>query len=131
MGEDEFIETTVGKCSLLKLLNEGYQDLKSLFTGCKFRFAEFYSKVTVVPSGYTTQSLFFTSFALDSVPTDQQWVDAIVVEISGIPGVATVTADILKNEILVLTQPGSNQLIGQEIRIELIIDYTFECEEVT
>ena len=131
MGEDEFTETPVGKCSLLKLLNEGYQELIELFTGCKFRFAEFYTKVSVIPSGYTGQTLFFTSYALDSVPTDQQWVDAIVSELLNIPGVYSVNADLVKNEILVLTQPGSNQLVGQEIRIELIIDYTFECEETT
>jgi hypothetical protein len=131
MGEKNFEITPSGKCSLLKLLNEGYQELIKLFSGCKFRFAEFNAKVSVIPSGYITETMFFTSYSLDSVPTDEQWADTLVSLISTIPGVYSVTSNLVENEILVLTVPGSTELIGKEIRIELIIDYTFECEEVS
>ncbi len=127
MGEDIFETTEVSKCSILKIFNDGYQEIVE--PNCDLDYAEFFAEVTVIPDGYTNQSLFYTSYSLTSVPTDQQWADILVSLIFTIPGVMNVTADLDTNQILVTTIPGTTNLNGQEIQIKLIIEYYLDCEE--
>lgn len=127
MGEDEFELTEIGKCSILKIFNDGYQEIVE--PNCELSFALFFARVTVIPSGYTDESMFFTSYSLTSIPTDEEWVNVLVSLISNIPGVWTVEPDLISNQLLVKTLPGTTNLNGQEIRVELIIEYYLDCEE--
>lgn len=130
MGEDILQITPIGKCSLLKYLNDGFQEIQDILEGCELSYAIFSVKVSLLPNGYSNQNFFYTSTALTDVPSDQLYLDTIVNLISGINGVWKVYSDLVKNEIVVYSLPGSDDLNGQEIQIELIIDYFLDCLEV-
>jgi hypothetical protein len=127
MGEDVFELTQIGKCSLLKLYNEGYQEIRDVYPDCVMEYSEFIAKVTVTPSGYTAEQYFYTSNSLTDVPDDQLWIDTLVSLISNIPGVLSVEVNVPNNTILVNTIPGSTNLNGQKIKVELVINYVLDC----
>lgn len=127
MGAEVFNVQSPTKFGLLQMLNEGYYDLTSGNTNCDLINATFIAKVSVNPSGVVASQNFFTSTSLVQAPTDNQWYDTIKTLLLGIPGVGNVTIDQLNNQITIETSRNNNSLEGQEIVIDLIIQYDIIC----
>jgi hypothetical protein len=131
MGEEIFQITPIGKCSILKLFNDGYQEVKIGLDECSFFFAVFTAKVRVTPGIFENESLFYVSSSLLDVPSDEEWVNTIVQLLYTIPGVYSVDANLGLNQIVVTTIPGDNSLSDSKISIDLDINYFFQCEGVS
>jgi hypothetical protein len=127
MGAEVFNIESPTKFGLLQMLNEGFFDLTSGNTSCDLISAVFTAKVSVNPSGIIATQNFFTSTSLVQVPTDNQWYDIIKTLLLGIPGVGNVTINQLNNQIIIETSRNNTSLEGQEIVIELAIDYNIIC----
>lgn len=127
MGAEIFNVQSPTKFGLLQMLNEGYYDLTSGNTSCDLISATFTAKVSVNPSGIVSSQNFFTSTSLVQSPTDNQWYDTIKTLLLGIPGVGNVTIDQLNNQITIETSRNNTSLEGQEIVVDLIIEYDIIC----
>lgn len=127
MGAEIFNIQSPTKFGLLQMLNEGYFDLTSGNVGCELLSATFTAKVSVNPSGIVATQNFFTSTSLVQVPTDNQWYNTIRTLLLGIPGVGNVIIDQLNNQITIETSRNNTSLQGQEIVIDLVIDYNIIC----
>ena len=127
MGAEVFNIQSPTKFGLLQMLNEGYFDLTSGNVGCELLSATFTAKVSVNPSGIVATQNFFTSTSLVQVPTDNQWYNTIRTLLLGVPGVGNVIIDQLNNQITIETSKNNTSLQGQEIVIDLVIDYNIIC----
>jgi hypothetical protein len=127
MGAEIFNIESPTKFGLLQMLNEGYYDLTTENTNCNLISATFTAKVSVNPSGTITSQNFFTSTSLVQAPTDSEWYDAIRTLLLAIPGVANVIIDEPNNQITIETTKNNTTLEGQEIVIDLVIDYNIIC----
>jgi hypothetical protein len=127
MGAEVFNIESPTKFGLLQMLNEGFFDLTSGNTGCDLINAIFTAKVSVNPSGIVSSQNFFTSTSLVQAPSDNLWYDTIRTLLLGIPGVGNVTIDQINNQITIETSRNNTSLEGQEIVIDLVIDYNIIC----
>jgi hypothetical protein len=127
MGAEIFNIDSPTKFGLLQMLNEGYYDLTSENTNCNLISATFTAKVSVNPSGTITSQNFFTSTSLVQAPTDSQWYDAIRALLLAIPGIGNVIIDETNNQITIETTKNNTTLEGQEIVIDLVINYNIIC----
>ena len=127
MGAEIFNIDSPTKFGLLQMLNEGYYDLTSQNTNCNLISATFTAKVSVNPSGTITSQNFFTSTSLVQAPTDSQWYNAIRTLLLAIPGVGNVIIDETNNQITIETTKNNTTLQGQEIVIDLVINYNIIC----
>jgi len=127
MGAEIFNIQSPTKFGLLQMLNEGYYDLTTGNTSCDLISATFTAKVSVNPSGIVASQNFFTSTSLVQAPSDNQWYNTVRTLLLGIPGVGNVTIDQLNNQITIETSRNNTSLEGQEIVIDLIIDYDIIC----
>ena len=84
-------------------------------------------KVSAQPIGLNAQNTFFTATTLNNPPSDNLWYDTIKQLLLSIPGILSVTIDQLNNQITIATNPASNSLDGQEIIVELAIEYDIMC----
>jgi hypothetical protein len=127
MGAEIFNIDSPTKFGLLQMLNEGYYDLTSQNTNCNLISATFTAKVSVNPSGTITSQNFFTSTSLVQAPTDSQWYNTIRTLLLAIPGVGNVIIDENNNQITIETTKNNTTLQGQEIVIDLVINYNIIC----
>jgi hypothetical protein len=127
MGAEVFNIQSPTKFGLLQMLNEGYNDLTSGNTSCDLISATFIAKVSVNPSEIVSSQNFFTSTSLVQVPTDNEWYDTLTTLLLGIPGVGNVTIDQLNNQITIETSRNNTSLEGQEIVVDLVIEYDIIC----
>lgn len=127
MGAEIFNVQSPTKFGLLQMLNDGYYDLTTGNTSCDLISATFTAKVSVNPSGVVASENFFTSTSLVQAPSDNQWYNTVRNLLLGIPGVGNVTIDQLNNQITIETSRNNTSLEGQEIVIDLIIDYDIIC----
>lgn len=127
MGAEVFNIQSPTKFGLLQMLNEGFFDLTSGNTSCDLLSASFTAKVSVNPSGIIASQNFFTSTSLVQVPTDNEWYDTIRDLLLGIPGVGNVIIDQLNNQITIETSRNNTSLEGEEIVIDIVIDYNIIC----
>lgn len=127
MGQEVFNIQSPSKFGLLQMLNEGYADLTSGNTNCSLISAQFTAKVSAQPVGLSAQSTFFTATTLNNPPTDNLWYNTIKQLLLSIPGILSVTIDQLNNQITIATNPANNSLDGQEIVVELAIEYDIMC----
>lgn len=127
MGEEIFNIQSPSKFGLLQMLNEGYVDLTSGNTNCSLISAQFIAKVSARPIGINAQSTFFTTTTLNNPPSDNLWYDTIKQLLLSIPGILSVSIDQINNQITIATNPASNSLDGQEIVVELVIEYDIMC----
>jgi hypothetical protein len=109
------------------MLNEGFYDLTLDNEGCDLVSATFTAKVSVTPLDLTTSELFFTTTSLNVGPTDNEYYDTIKQLLLTVPGIANVTINALTNQITIETTRGDDTLNGQEIIIDLIIEYDIMC----
>lgn len=129
MGAEIFNIESPTKYGLLQMLNEGFMDLTSGNTGCELLSATFTAKVSVNPSGIVDEETFFTSTSLIQVPTDNQWYNTLRGILLGVPGVGNVTIDQINNQITIETSRNNTSLEGQEIVVDLIIEYDIICSQ--
>lgn len=127
MGAEIFNIESPTKYGLLQMLNEGFMDLTTGNSGCELLSATFTAKVSVNPSGIVSSTNFFTSTSLVQVPTDNQWYNTLSDILLGVPGVGNVLIDQLNNQITIETSRNNTSLEGQEIVVDLIIEYNIIC----
>jgi len=127
MGEEIFQLESPTKNGLLQMLNEGFYDLTTGNTSCSLVSADFVAQVSVTPSGWTTSDTFFTSTSLVQAPSDNLWYDTIKTLLLAVPGVGNVIVDPLSNQITISTDPANTSLDGQQMVIDLIINYDITC----
>jgi hypothetical protein len=127
MGAEIFNIQSPTKFGLLQMLNEGYLDLTEDNSGCELISATFTAKISVNPSGVIASNNFFTSTSLIQVPSDNDWYTTVRNLLLGIPGVGNVIIDQLNNQITIQTSRTNTSLEGQEIVIDLIIEYNIIC----
>lgn len=127
MGAEIFNIQSPTKFGLSQMLNEGYIDLTTGNLGCELLSATFTVKISVNPSGVIASNTFFTSTSLNQVPTDNEYYTTVRNLLLGIPGLGNVVIDQLNNQITIQTSRGNTSLEGQEIVIDLIIEYNIIC----
>ena len=120
---------------LLDFLNEGFSDLVDMqFSGsttitnpkCDLNSAIFTTEYTLEPSGVTSGNTFYTGYTRTDVPTDSVYVDSIVDLVSAIPGIESVSYDLITNTINIIAEPG-NSITSQALTINLKIAYNISC----
>ena len=127
MGSEVFNISSPTKFGLLQMLNEGFYDLTLDNTSCDLVSATFTAKVSVSPLDLTTSETFYTSTGLIDAPADNLYYDTITQLLLSIPGVGNVIINELTNQITIETTRGNETLNGQEIIIDLIIEYDIIC----
>lgn len=128
MGQQIFSIDSPTKCGILQMYNEGFQDLTSGNTNCSLSSATFTAKVSVNPLGLSATQDIYTSNSLTDVPSDQTWYTTVRSMLYTVPGVGVVTVDPNNNLITIQTLPDSSILNGQQIIVELLINYGIICE---
>jgi hypothetical protein len=127
MGTDEFVIVSPTKCGIIQILNDGFADLTSGFTGCVLLNAEYIAKVQVQPQGIVLTNSFYNGTSLVDVPSDNLWYTTIENMLESIVGIVDVVIDPLNNQITIKADPSSS-IIDQQIIVELVIVYDIECE---
>lgn len=128
MASEIFSIQSPTKQGMIQMLNEGYFDLISGNTSCSLISADYTVGITVNPSGTTIQSVIpFSSTTLNQVPSDNLYYDTVKNLLLTIPGIGSVNVDSLNNQLTIQTIPEDNTLNGQEIIIDLIINYNIMC----
>ena len=74
-----------------------------------------------------TSYTFYTSTTLVDTPADNLYYDTITQLLLTVPGVGSVTTNPLDNIITIETTRGNDTLQGQEISVDLIIEYDIMC----
>jgi hypothetical protein len=95
--KDGFTTTTGTQRGLHEMLNEGYMDITSGYTGCSFNSAEFISQISINGSAFTQS--FYTATTLNDVPQDTLWQSTIESTLSGITEVGIYTINLLNNTL--------------------------------
>lgn len=127
MGSEEFTIDSPTKCGLQQMLNEGFQDLIEGNYSCNLVSAIFTAQVSVIPLGLSGSEIFYTSTALDDIPSDELWYDTIYALLMSIPGVYKVIIDAPNNVIKIESDPADTSLVNQEIILEVKINYNINC----
>jgi hypothetical protein len=127
MGEEVFNIESPTKFGLLQMLNEGFYDLTLDNERCDLVSATFTAKVSVTPLDLTTSETFFTTTSLNIAPTDNEYYDTIRELLLSVPGVGNVIINALTNQITIETARGNDTLNGQEIIVDLVIEYDIMC----
>lgn len=127
MGAEVFNISSPTKFGLLQMLNEGYNDLIADNTGCDLVSANFTAKVSVSPLNLETSQSFYTSTTLINAPSDNLYYDTITQLLLSVPGIGNVIVNPVENLITIETTKGNDTLQGQEIIIDLIIEYNIMC----
>lgn len=127
MGEETFNIESPTKCGLLQMLNDGFIELTEGNPSCSLVSAEFTAVVKVIPLDVSTSQTFFTTNSLQVPPSDDAWYLAVKTLLYTVPGVGTVTIDPTTDKITIQTIPNSIILSGQEIFVELRINYDIFC----
>ena len=120
---------------LLDFLNEGFSDLVNMeFSGsttitnpkCNLNSAIFTTEYTLEPSGITSGNTFYTGYTRTDVPSDSVYADSIVDLVGAIPGIDSVSYDLIRNTINIIAEPG-NSITSQVLTINLKIAYDISC----
>ena len=123
MGGENFTINSQTKFGLVQMLNEGFKYLTVGQTGCNLLQSVFDIKISVNPSGYSTNESFFTGYTLNSAPSDNLYINTLREMLLNIPGVGGVIVNGDTNQLTINTIPGDDTLIGQQIIVELVINY--------
>jgi hypothetical protein len=122
--EGNFIENPSTKRTLLKTLNEGFNDSIADNVNCRLESANFSIVVTVSGSVYTDQ--FYSSTSLTDVPSDSLYYSALQAVLDSVVGVGAVIIDQNTN-ILTINTDCNLTLSDQEIMVDLVINYVINC----
>jgi hypothetical protein len=95
---DNLFTTTTGtQRGFSEMLNEGYIDITSGYTGCSFNSAELTCEVTINGSAFT--QTFYTATTLNDVPQDSLWQTTIEGILSTIPDVGDYEINLINNTL--------------------------------
>jgi hypothetical protein len=120
---------------LLDFLNEGFSDLVNAeFSGsttildpkCSLNSAIFNVEYTLEPSGLTNSNSFYTGYTRTDVPTDSVYVEAIKSLVEVIPGIDSVSYDLVTNTLNIIAEP-NDSITSQVLTINLKIIYDISC----
>jgi len=120
---------------LLDFLNEGFSDLvNAKFSGsttilnpkCSLNSAIFNVEYTLEPSGLTDSNSFYTGYTRTDVPTDSVYVEAIKSLVEVIPGIDSVSYDLVTNTLNIIAEP-NDSITSQVLTINLKIIYDISC----
>lgn len=129
MGEDDFDVETQTKFGISQMYSDGFFDISSGNTNCSINNATFKAKVSVNPSGFTGDTAFYTSTSILDYPTDQLWFTTLTNLLNTVDGISNIIIDETNNELKIETDEVSGVLNGQEILVELIIEYDITCDQ--
>lgn len=118
--------TTNTKRGILQMTWDGFSDITGDDFGCILNQTIFTTKITV--SGSVYQHSFYTGTTLNDVPTDDQWKNSVAYLLNQIPGVGSFNIDILNNVITIKTECDENLLGGENLKIELKVEYDISCQ---
>ena len=127
--EDEFTTTTGTQRGFDEMLNEGYMDITSGYTGCSFNSAEFIAQININGSAYTQS--FYTATTLNDVPQDSLWQSTIEGILSGITEIGEYSIDILNNTLQIKSNCSGDYdpLADAPFSLGLQIVYDVVCTE--
>ena len=127
--KDEFTTTTGTQRGFDEMLNEGYIDITSGYTGCSFNSAEFIAQVNINGSAFTQS--FYTATTLNDVPQDSLWQSTIENILSGITEVGEYNMDILNNALQIKSNCSGDfdPLADAPFSLGLQIVYDVICTE--
>jgi len=120
--------TTVGtKRGLSEMLNEGYLDITSGYTGCSLNSAELICQVDINGSAYT--QTFYTATTLNDVPQDTVWQTTIEDILSGIPQIQSYEINLLNNTLTIYSNCDGDEdpLSDADFSLSLTVVYDVTC----
>jgi len=125
--ENTFTTTVGDKRGFLEMLNEGYIDVTSGYTGCSLNTAEFILELDINGSGYT--QTFYTATTLNDVPQDILWQSTIESVLSGITDISLYTISLTDNTIHIESncEGDYDPLSDANFTLELTIEYDVTC----
>lgn len=94
-----FTTSSGNQRGLIEMLNEGYLDIISGYTGCSFNSAELICEIDINGSAYT--QTFYTATTLNDVPQDSAWQSVIENILSGIPQIESYEINLLNNTLTI------------------------------
>lgn len=124
---DVFTTTVGAKRGFLEMLNEGYIDVTSGYTGCSLNTAEFILELDINGSGFTQP--FYTATTLNDVPQDTLWQSTIEGVLSGITDISLYTISLTDNTIHIESncEGDYDPLSDANFTLELTIEYDVTC----
>jgi hypothetical protein len=125
--ENTFTTTVGAKRGFLEMLNEGYLDVTSGYTGCSLNSAEFIMELTINGSAFT--NTFYTATTLNDVPQDTLWQSTIEDTLSGIVDISNYTLSLIDNTIHIESNCSGDDdpLSDANFKLELTIEYDVTC----
>ena len=109
-----------------EMLNEGYYDLTSGYTNCLLNQATF--NIVAIIGDVTGTSQFYTSYALNDFPTDEEYFDALVTLLETFDQVAQVNIDSLNNGIQIIAKCEEQYLVATDVTVDMFIEYNISCQ---
>lgn len=128
MGEEVFNIESPTKCGIQNMFTGGFVDLTTGNTNCTLVSATFEAIVRLNPLGVENSQIFYTSTSLSSYPSDNEWYLTVKTLLYTLPGVGKVIIDNSTGKITVQTLPDSTIISGQELLVELKINYDIDCQ---
>ena len=125
--QNEFATTVGAKRGFLEMLNEGYIDVTSGYTGCSLNTAEFILEMNINGSAFT--QTFYTATTLNDVPQDTLWQSTIEGILSGVTDISSYTISLTDNTIHIESncEGDTDPLADANFTLELTIDYDVTC----
>ena len=125
--QNEFATTVGAKRGFLEMLNEGYIDVTSGYTGCSLNTAEFILEMNINGSAFT--QTFYTATTLNDVPQDTVWQSTIEGILSGVTDISSYTISLTDNTIHIESncEGDTDPLADANFTLELTIDYDVTC----
>lgn len=109
------------------MLNEGYLDITSGYTGCSLNSAQLTCEVEINGSTYT--QTFYTTTTLNDVPQDTLWQTTIEDILSGILQVQSYEINLLNNTLTIYSNCDGDDdpLSDADFSLSLSIVYDVVC----
>jgi len=122
-----FTTSSGNQRGLIEMLNEGYLDIISGYTGCSFNSAELICEVDINGTAYT--QTFYTATTLNDVPQDSVWQSTIENILSGIPQIQSYEINLLNNTLTIYSNCDGDEdpLSDADFSLGLSIVYDVVC----
>jgi hypothetical protein len=132
VGQNDFQSNTNSKYSMLKMLNEGYEDLTLEHSGCNLNSANFIANIEVAPYGTQSATTFYTTNSLTNAPDDNLWLDTAKNLLMSITGIGDVIIDEVENTFIITSDVRNQYLVNGDIstlsiKLSLRIEYDIDC----
>ncbi len=117
---NNFVTTTGTKRGIIEMINEGYIDLTSGYTGCVINYVTLECEININGSAFTQTFI---------VTNDSTWKATIESILSSIPEVGDYNVDLLNNTLQIKSncQLGEDPLGNSEFLLLLNLNYDIDC----